>query len=467
MPINKSVRALLAAGGLGAGLILLAPPVLLSAQNDLDAFMQQVVARRDDNWKKLQQYILDEREVAELRGPGNTRMWGQDREYTWFIRDGLLHPEPRQVRRRDDRRRRTPQGGGPVPPARAAARRARGGARGLGHRRSEAGARRQRTTPCPTSMVSFARRGSRSSSRRPTSCGSSSTKAGTRSSGREQFEGRDVLRVEYYPTKLYEGRQGGRDGQGRRGGDSDGKQKRQEAEFRRVMNKVALVTLWIEPASHQIVKYTFDNINFDFLPGQWLVHVDSAKASMTMSQPFPDVWLPRGLEVNVGLTLATGEVSFRSTVSYHDYREATVTSKVGIPGARGGTRQALIVLAPPADAGAAASLGCQPTAQPDGDRGRDPGPRQRADAGRRNPPSRRDRRRRGLHARHRGRGHPPARGRPPLRERGGAEAVRVDRRSHAGAPRRHRRRRTGEDRRVGRAPRPISPRASFAEAAWG
>ena len=98
------------------------------------------------------------------------------------------------------------------------------------------------------------------------------------------------------------------------------------------MNKVALVTLWIEPASHQIVKYTFDNINFDFLPGQWLVHVDSARASMTMSQPFPDVWLPRGLEVNVGLTLATGEVSFRSTVSYHDYREATVTSKVGIPG---------------------------------------------------------------------------------------------------------------------------------------
>ena len=157
--------------------------------------------------------------------------------------------------------------------------------------------------------------------------------------GREQFEGRDVLRVEYYPTKLYEGRpdgQGAQDARGRRGGDPDSKQNRQEAEFRRVMNKVALVTLWIEPASHQIVKYTFDNINFDFLPGQWLVHVDSAKASMTMSQPFTDVWLPRGLEVNVGLTLATGEVSFRSTVSYHDYREATVTSKVGIPGTPAG-----------------------------------------------------------------------------------------------------------------------------------
>jgi hypothetical protein len=56
--------------------------------------MERVLARRDDNWKKLQQYILDEREVAELRGPGNTRMWGQDREYTWFIRDGYFIRSP-------------------------------------------------------------------------------------------------------------------------------------------------------------------------------------------------------------------------------------------------------------------------------------------------------------------------------------------------------------------------------------
>ena len=100
------------------------------------------------------------------------------------------------------------------------------------------------------------------------------------------------------------------------------------------MNKVALITLWIEPASHQIVKYTFDNVDFDFLPAPWLVQVDTVKASMTMGQPFPDVWLPRGIDVNVGLTLANGEFAFRESVSYHDYREATVTTKVGIPGAR-------------------------------------------------------------------------------------------------------------------------------------
>ena len=330
MPINKSVRALLVAGGLGAGLLLPAPP--LTAQNDLDAFMQQVVARRDDNWKKLQQYILDEREVAELRGPGNTRMWGQDREYTWFIRDGYFIRSPVKfdgVTISEDERRKAEDQYLQLAQRRDARTAAREASAGVEAKPAPAeaddtlsnvdGLIRQTRQPQFVSSAYFLR--------------FKFDEGRYALVGREQFDGREVLRVEYYPTKLYEGRQGGRDGQGRRGGDTDSKQKRQEAEFRRVMNKVALVTLWIEPASHQIVKYTFDNINFDFLPGQWLVHVDSAKASMTMSQPFPSVWLPRGLEVNVGLTLATGEVSFRSTVSYHDYREATVTSKVGIPGA--------------------------------------------------------------------------------------------------------------------------------------
>src|ERR1044072_7119134 len=43
-------------------------PIWSEAQTDLDAFMRQVLARRDDNWKKLQQYILDER-CAGRGGP--------------------------------------------------------------------------------------------------------------------------------------------------------------------------------------------------------------------------------------------------------------------------------------------------------------------------------------------------------------------------------------------------------------
>jgi hypothetical protein len=96
------------------------------------------------------------------------------------------------------------------------------------------------------------------------------------------------------------------------------------------MNKVALVTLWVEPKAHQIVKYTFDNVGFDFLPAGWLVHIDDLKATMTMTQPFPDVWLPNALEMSLAGTLAVGQFDMRYSVDYHDYRRPDVTSKVGI-----------------------------------------------------------------------------------------------------------------------------------------
>ena len=96
----------------------------------------------------------------------------------------------------------------------------------------------------------------------------------------------------------------------------------------RLLNKVALVTMWIEPTSHQIVKSTFDNVSFDFLPGRWLVQVDDVTASMTMGQPFPDVWLPRTVEMNVAMQLALGQVAFHYALDYHDYRLADATIRI-------------------------------------------------------------------------------------------------------------------------------------------
>ena len=66
----------------------------LAAQTDLDQFMKRVVSRRDDNWQKLQQYILDESEVSEVRGPGGALVWGQRSKYTWFLRDGMFVRSP-------------------------------------------------------------------------------------------------------------------------------------------------------------------------------------------------------------------------------------------------------------------------------------------------------------------------------------------------------------------------------------
>src|SRR6476469_1876114 len=83
----------LASLGVCAALSLAAVP----AENDLDALMRQVVARRDDNWKKLQQYVFDEREQFDLRGPTRIPLWGERRDYTWFIRDGFFVRSPVKI----------------------------------------------------------------------------------------------------------------------------------------------------------------------------------------------------------------------------------------------------------------------------------------------------------------------------------------------------------------------------------
>jgi hypothetical protein len=135
--------------------------------------------------------------------------------------------------------------------------------------------------------------------------------------GRERLEDREVLRIEYYPTNLF-----------RRGRNDNNGNNQNEVLLRRLFNKVALITLWIEPAAHQIVKMTYDNITFEFLPVPWLARVDEVRASMMMSQAFPDVWLPRGIEMNASLTLAVGPVDFRYALDYTDYRQAEATIKV-------------------------------------------------------------------------------------------------------------------------------------------
>src|SRR6516164_7022611 len=77
-----------------AVLTVSSPARVVLAQTDLDAFMREVLAKRDDNWKKLQQYILEEREQIEVRGPTHQPLWGERREYAWFIRDGYFIRSP-------------------------------------------------------------------------------------------------------------------------------------------------------------------------------------------------------------------------------------------------------------------------------------------------------------------------------------------------------------------------------------
>src|SRR5262249_8356170 len=98
--LPKIPAAALVAVSLGASLLAApsltvpTPPDARVTQTDLDAFMQNVLAKRDENWKKLQQYVLDESEQVELRGPSKAPIWGERREYSWYIREGFFIRSP-------------------------------------------------------------------------------------------------------------------------------------------------------------------------------------------------------------------------------------------------------------------------------------------------------------------------------------------------------------------------------------
>ena len=300
------------------------------AQTDLDAFMRQVVETRDTNWTKLQQYVLDEREQADMRGPAGTPLWGEQRDYTWYVRDGFFIRSPLRVNgaavAEADRvryeqafleRERRRESNGPAGAAGAEA----GGVPADAAPHDVDGLIRQSRQPQFISSAYFLR--FRFDEGRYALV------------GREQFEGRDVLRIEYYPTRLFT--PSARDERrAERGRPAEPRERSASAasldtELMRLMNRSSKVTLWVVPESHQIVKYTFDDLGWNFFPGQWLAQMDGVTASMTMGEMFPGVWLPRNLEMHVGLLMAFGNVQMRYSLQYDNYRRADVQSKIGIP----------------------------------------------------------------------------------------------------------------------------------------
>jgi hypothetical protein len=335
-----------------SGLLIASVPVSSapgnpSGQSDLDAFMQKVVARRDENWKKLQQYVLDETETVQVRGPSELPVWGDKREYTWFIKDGYFVRSPLKangVTIQEDERRKYEENF-----LRRAKNRDKRAAEEKAKRGAESGEvqaeRVPEEAPAPATFDAFL-----SQTRQPQFIDSAyflrfKFEQGKYALvGRETVDGREVLRIEYYPTKLFSDENDEKRAEERRKQDPNKKEepkkpedKRFEDALERAMNKVSLVTIWVEPKSQQIVKYTFDNVHFDFLPAAWLLRVNDLKASMTMSQPVKDVkdlWLPQTIDWYFSAMLAIGEFDVRYHLQYHDYRQATTSGRI-----KGGTGQ--------------------------------------------------------------------------------------------------------------------------------
>ena len=55
--------------------------------------MERVLARRDDSWKKLQQYVLEEKE-SSTSPAGRPALYGLRKEYTWFMEQGVFVHRP-------------------------------------------------------------------------------------------------------------------------------------------------------------------------------------------------------------------------------------------------------------------------------------------------------------------------------------------------------------------------------------
>jgi hypothetical protein len=291
---------------------------------ELDAFMAQVLMRRDENWKKVQQYILDEQERVEFRGPAEILLWGAKREYMWYPRDGFFVRSPvrfngvaisegdreryeqnflRRTKERDERakqRGRETDGTADVAPSDI---------------QSLIQQTREPQFVSSAYLLKFKFEGGRYAL-----------------VGRETVDKQQVLRIEYYPTRLFSDDPDTR--AGARANQVTGANSKPESnkaayghEMQRLMNKVSRVTIWVEPNQKQIVKYTFENVSLDFLPASWLVRVTELRANMTMTEAFDGVWLPERIDVLGSFVLAPGPFSVSYDIQYSGYREAATAGK--------------------------------------------------------------------------------------------------------------------------------------------
>jgi hypothetical protein len=320
--------------------LLAALPSFTAAQpaarppTDLDRLMEDVVRRHDDNWKKLQQYILTERQKVTVTGPDGQRLFGAAHDYQWFVKDGFFIRSPltaNGVTIDEGERRRYEDHYLTRMKERDARKAKRDAEKGL--------------PPAPTSTEAV---GDLLSQQAEPSFVSAAYfleftfEPGRYAlAGRELLDGREVLRIEYHPTRLFSDDEEvtvGVDSKGasvsrnereaRRERRRSQQDRDEDARIERQMNKTALITLWVLRDEQQIVRYVFDNVDWGFLPGRSLLRFDDLTASMRMHEAFPGIWLPQAIAARLRVATALGRTGASYDVTYSDYRQAGVTVRV-------------------------------------------------------------------------------------------------------------------------------------------
>jgi hypothetical protein len=323
-------RTLLSAVCLAAALV-----ASLSAQTDLDTLMAQVLEHRDQNWKKLQQYTLTERETLQITVLAAFRLFGFEREYLWFPREGFFVRSPLKadgVTIDEDRRQREEASW--LRNAQNSEKRRKE----VAEKRANAGAAAEGDVPTSVSIpgdlaLTGAVEDVISQTFEPGFIQSANfmrfrfDEGQYALVGREKMLGRDVLKVEYYPKKLFNDAKE-RPCDSREKKERCDKENALEADIERKLNKVALATLWVDRAERQILRYEFRFQEMDFLPGRSMIRVDSSRATMQMAEPFANVWLPDAVSMRFRLGSAAGPLEARYDVKYREYRVPETSGRV-------------------------------------------------------------------------------------------------------------------------------------------
>jgi len=274
-----------------------------AAQDDVDAFMEQVLAKREINWQATYDYVFNEVEMLRIRGGEEiAALQSFEEKFTWYVRDGYLVRSPWTVNgvEVDDETREKAE------------------LRWIEDvKEDENNARIERD-----SFFDF-----------------EFEPGNYLFAGREMFEGHEVVRIEYYPTDAFfdedrddeetdEERARRREERRRQREESGEEEEWDEDAFEHMFAKTSLVSMLILPEEHQIVQWTFENVGFEFLPYRWVVRMDELRASMTMHQPIEGVWLPRDIRASAKASTASFDLEVEYVRAFGDYKEPAVGAGV-------------------------------------------------------------------------------------------------------------------------------------------
>jgi len=306
-----------------------AAPAASAPATDLDVLVARALERRNETWRVLHDYVLDERERFALNGPSDMRIFGGDRSYTWYVREGFLVRSPvkmngvsvpederreyeaRWLKEEQERAKREDE------------KKAKGGDT------SEADPLPTPVSPDGPSAASLGARGIEPRFVSEAYFLRFRFEQGRYFlAGRERIDGRDVVKVEYYPTDLFAADKEDVKEKDAKKANPEKRDAAKDAQIDRQFNKVILVTIWIDLADAQIVRYDFENLGLDFLPAQWLVRVGETTASMTMGRYFDGVWLPKSIAFKGDVQFALGDFEAEYSRDFLEYRKADTAARI-------------------------------------------------------------------------------------------------------------------------------------------